>query len=55
VNIKNNKLDIEYSYPTTGVYVQNIEGIEHCFVTIIIVNKSDLPKDLQNVKIYKKN
>lgn len=49
LSINNNKIDAEVEGNVRGIYAQNIDGIEHCFVNIVEVNKKDIPQDIQNV------
>lgn len=48
------KLEPEYIFSSTlgdsnGIYAQNINGIEHCFVNIVKINKKDIPKNSRNI------
>lgn len=52
--VNENKLEAEYINDSTigtsnEIYAQNIDGIEHCFVNIVKINKKDIPKDCSNI------
>ena len=51
--INGNKLEAEYitgkNGISNGIYAQNINGAFHCFVNIVKVNKSDMPKNIDNI------
>jgi len=49
-----NKFVPEYiTYETTGIsnriYAQNANGVEHCYLNIVKMDKADIPKDIKNV------
>jgi hypothetical protein len=46
-NINENRLEAEWI--PSGIYAQNIDGAFHCFVNIVKVNKSDIPKNIENI------
>lgn len=51
-SIKNDKLEVRYDDPITGVnsiWAQNINGIKHVFVTIVEINKKYIPTYIKNV------
>lgn len=53
INIKDNKINIQGDFDTgAGIYALNAQGIDHYFVNIVKVSKSDVPSDIEN--IYKK-
>ena len=51
--INGKKLETEYitgkNGISNGIYAQNIDGAFHCFVNIVKVNKSDIPKNIENI------
>lgn len=53
--VKENKLEPEYiDYGpgigmTNEIYAQNVDDIVHCFVNIVKINKSEIPKNIQNI------
>ena len=34
---------------SNGIYVQNVDDLEHCYVNIVKVAKKDIPKDICNI------
>ncbi|NNU77836.1 hypothetical protein [Clostridium estertheticum] len=49
LSIKNKKIEAIIYFVNNGIYAQNIDNIKHCFVNIVKINKSDIPKNIENI------
>jgi len=52
--VTDNKLEPEYSTfgangIANGIYAQNIDGVLHCFVNIVTLNKEGVPAGISNI------
>lgn len=56
LRINESKIVAEYTNGETGIangiYAQDIDGVEHCFVNIVKINKKAVPRNIKN--IYRK-
>ena len=55
INFENDTLHIEYSDdPSTYIYALNTDTVTHFFISVLIVNKSDLPNNVSDDWVYTK-